>query len=105
VEVLLSEIAARETVVTARVGVGNVRRSSRNAALIAGRFGTRGFLRRTPARLPAAESPYKNEASSEYVPRWRNGRRSGLKIHRGQPHAGSSPALGIKNTPNRWGEI
>jgi hypothetical protein len=80
VEVLLSEIAARETVVTARVGVGNVRRSSRNAALIAGRFGTRGFLRRTPARLPAAESPYKNEASSEYVPRWRNGRRSGLKI-------------------------
>ena len=28
------------------------------------------------------------------MPRWRNGRRSGLKIHRAQAHAGSSPALG-----------
>src|SRR5277367_1929141 len=32
------------------------------------------------------------------VPRWRNGRRRGLKILRGQPRAGSSPALGT-NTP------
>src|ERR1019366_6555628 len=28
------------------------------------------------------------------VPRWRNGRRSGLKIHRAQAHGGSSPPLG-----------
>src|SRR5258708_36051414 len=34
------------------------------------------------------------------VPRWRNGRRRGLKILRGQPRAGSSPALGTKVLPN-----
>ena len=28
------------------------------------------------------------------MPRWRNGRRSGLKIRRGRPHGGSSPPLG-----------
>ena len=29
-----------------------------------------------------------------FMPEWRNGRRNGLKIHRGQPRAGSSPASG-----------
>jgi hypothetical protein len=34
------------------------------------------------------------------VPRWRNGRRRGLKILRGQPRAGSSPALGTRIFPD-----
>ena len=36
----------------------------------------------------------RNRSSRRREPRWRNGRRSGLKIHRAQAHAGSSPALG-----------
>jgi hypothetical protein len=34
------------------------------------------------------------------MPEWRNGRRSGLKIHRGQPCAGSSPASGTNEQCN-----
>ena len=30
------------------------------------------------------------------MPAWRNGRRSRLKIYRGRPRAGSSPAAGIE---------
>ncbi len=29
-----------------------------------------------------------------YMPKWRNGRRTGLKIPRGQPHKGSTPFFG-----------
>lgn len=56
-EVLLSEIAARETLVTAQVGVGNVRRSSRNAALIAGWFGNPRISSSDPGEVARGRKP------------------------------------------------
>ena len=34
------------------------------------------------------------------MPKWRNGRRTRLKILRGQLHVGSSPTFGTTNTEN-----
>jgi hypothetical protein len=36
------------------------------------------------------------------VPRWRNGRRGGLKIRFLQGSVGSSPSLGSKPTPEKF---
>src|SRR5512146_320647 len=47
-----------------------------------------GLAPRRPLARPAPQGP-------TTTPRWRNGRRRGLKILRAQAHAGSSPALGI----------
>lgn len=60
-----------------------------------------GFSKAVPKRDVAIDASKGRDflVGFSRVPRWRNGRRSGLKIHRGQPHAGSSPALGTKIIP------
>ena len=35
-------------------------------------------------------------AFNKYLPKWRNGRRTGLKIPRGQLHEGSTPSFGTR---------
>ncbi len=47
-----------------------------------------------PGSNPGGTS--KNILLEEVLPMWRNGRRKGLKIPRGQLRAGSSPAIGTK---------
>src|SRR5713226_2741222 len=55
------------------------------------------FLSLSSHRLPRTREVKRGSGFHlPYVPRWRNGRRRGLKILRAQAHAGSSPALGTK---------
>src|SRR5260370_39969278 len=69
----------------------------RMARLVPGRLvgrtsGLAEFLSPSSHSLPRAREVKKGMGFHlPYVPRWRNGRRRGLKILRAQAHAGSSP--------------